>query len=76
MDCLNCHEYKCVSFDRGLGVCKDPECIFIHNRENPLICAVCNATLHPDIIHVYCGSAITLKTLYPEMGDISVNGLQ
>ena len=29
--CINCQEYKSVVFKYGVGICTDPECIFIHN---------------------------------------------
>ena len=85
MDCLNCIEHRSVEIINEIGICKDPECIFIHNTINPTICAVCGRTLPSHIIHEYCLSATTrnkvwLKSFfnsykaYREMGDISVNG--
>ena len=46
MDCINCMEHRCVEIINGIGICKDPECIFIHNTINPTICAVCKRTYH------------------------------
>jgi hypothetical protein len=57
-NCINCLEFNCVEFNFGMGICRDPECIFIHNLESPHICIICNKSLHPDIIHKYCGSKI------------------
>jgi hypothetical protein len=83
--CINCQEYKSVVFNFGVGICKDPECIFIHNIERPDICTCCGDTLPPNIIHHYCGSGklknrYYLKEFfrayraYREMGNISRNG--
>lgn len=82
--CINCQEHKSVEIINGLGICNDPECIFIHNTIQPSICSCCDDTLQSNIIHEYCGSAkirnsVYLKNFfniyktYREMGDISRN---
>lgn len=85
MHCINCQEHKHVEIINGIGICKDPECIFIHNTLQPTICACCGDTLSTHIIHEYCQSSkirnrVYLKSMfkafnrYQEMGDISING--
>jgi hypothetical protein len=83
--CLNCKEHSCIEIINGIGICRDPECIFIHNTILPSKCAFCGDTLPSHFIHEYCASTkyrntIYLKTFfnaykrYREMGDISSNG--
>lgn len=86
MNCVNCNEYNHVEIINGIGICRDPNCIFIHNTLQPTICICCGNTLPSHIIHEYCASATTrnklflktffntFKTRYQEMGDISING--
>ena len=53
--CINCQEYNSVVFHCGIGICRDPECLFIPNPDpnKPYICTICNNTLHKDILHVH-----------------------
>ena len=64
MDCINCQEHKSLQIIDGIGICRDPQCIFIHNTLQPTICACCGNTLQSHITHEFCQSAQTRNTLY------------
>ena len=65
MDCINCQEHKSLQIIDGIGICRDPECIFIHNTLQPTICACCGNTLSSHITHEFCQSAqIRARTRY------------
>jgi len=51
--CINCQEYNSVVFHCGIGICRDPECLFIPNPDNPYICTICDNDLHKDILHIH-----------------------
>ena len=83
--CINCLEYSSIEIINGIGICRDPECIFIHNTISPSQCICCGDSLPSHIIHEYCSSSKYRNTLYlknifntynkyREMGDISNNG--
>ena len=59
--CINCQEYNSVVFHCGIGVCRDPECLFIPNPKNPYICTICNKDLHKDILHIHFSTNISFN---------------
>ena len=52
-----------AKFNCGIGICRDDECIYVHNKDKPYVCILCGKNLHPDIIHKYCGSKITFNKI-------------
>ena len=63
--CINCQEYNSVEFKFSqLAICKDPNCIFIHNTLQPNICVCCGDSLPSNILHDYCGSGKTRNNIY------------
>lgn len=64
MDCINCLDHKSVQIIDGIGICRDPQCIFIHNTLQPTICPCCGNTLSSHVTHEFCQSAQIRNTLY------------
>ena len=64
--CINCQEFNSVPFIMfsQLAICKDPNCIFVHNTRQPKICVCCGDSLPFNILHDFCGSGQARDNIY------------